>query len=652
MMLSTKNNQKVSTKTTDVILQVLGSFFLVYTVLRAYLLSFTWDESWTYLEFVRKAIIVPSDFNTMSANNHLLNTWLMRLSCHVFGLNEFALRLPNLLFHVLFIVFSAKIVRHLSSSVIIICSFLILNCNPFVLDFFSLARGYGISFGLMMVSLYYAYRFIEINRDYRAAFLAVFFAALATLANIGLLNYFIILAGILVIINGIAYKQSETKNILVLIKQTLVILSPLSVLYLIVPIIISEKKAGALFFGGNKGFWIDSVLTLIKETFYENSIFNLFVIPVGIGGVMVLLVSMVIVILELLKTKKQVLFNNLTFVFVVLVLCFFANMIQHYLLGILFPLDRTALFYYPLFVMVLLFLMDHLSLRFNRHVKGILILITLFMGINFIANANLSYAIKWKNEADVKAMIFFLKEYREADVGEQNNIRIGTTIFHESDINFYRNRFDLFWLNIADRNATYDITNDYYFISQEDLVKLPKIKYKVIMEFPRTKMALVSNEESWKKEIIYKRMIDFDKPMEGEPFNTLSDLVSVHGIHSSYTDSMNHYSDGFTYKIEDSLMKNKTAAVSFKAMVYLENMEADANMVISFERNGKPYSYSNMNIKDVVRRAKEWTPINLIIEAPKDINKDDLLKCYLWNLGKHPVFIDVMELKITAYNKK
>src|SRR5665213_1523943 len=154
-------------KTINITLWVIGILLFAYTISRAFLLSFTRDESFTYLEYVRKGILVLSHYNTTSANNHLLNTWLMELSSKIFGISEFSLRLPNVLAHTLFLIYSAKLVAKLNSNLLIIGSFLILNLNPFLLDFFSLARGYGLSIALMMASLYYAYIFIAENRNYK-----------------------------------------------------------------------------------------------------------------------------------------------------------------------------------------------------------------------------------------------------------------------------------------------------------------------------------------------------------------------------------------------------------------------------------------------------------------------------------------------------
>src|SRR4051812_20215111 len=69
----------------------------IYIIIRAAKLSLVWDEAYTFFEYVRNPNWFPHYYNYMSANDHLLNTWLMKCSVFLFGEGEFALRLPNVL---------------------------------------------------------------------------------------------------------------------------------------------------------------------------------------------------------------------------------------------------------------------------------------------------------------------------------------------------------------------------------------------------------------------------------------------------------------------------------------------------------------------------------------------------------------------------
>src|ERR1051326_3454816 len=123
-----------------------------YIVARVCMLSFTHDEAFTYLHYVRCSWETINHLTY--TNNHLLNTWLMKFCNNLFGNSEFSLRLPNVLSYILFLHFSRKLLLVVTDARLALGGWLFLNLNPFVLDFFSLARGYGISLGFFMMGLY------------------------------------------------------------------------------------------------------------------------------------------------------------------------------------------------------------------------------------------------------------------------------------------------------------------------------------------------------------------------------------------------------------------------------------------------------------------------------------------------------------------
>src|ERR1035437_1317124 len=328
MDLMEKDNKRI----TNSILFSVGFILFAYVIVRTYLLAFTWDESYSYLKFVKNGFMNLEHFDDMSANNHLLNTLLMIIFSKVFGVTELALRLPNVLAYLLFLIYSAKLVRHLSSKTLIIGAFLIINLNPFLLDFFSLARGYGLSMALMMGSLFYAYKFIQRKESYLGAFISVLFASLAILANFTLIIYFLSITGIFVLINYFRIMDDKTlsnqKRIILLIKENLLICSPLAILIFVGPIITNLNNAGALFYGGVSGFWRDTVFSLITGLVYGNPFMNHLRNGIQIGVVMVLITSLVMIFIQL-KTNKHSWKNSfLLFIATVVFLCFLANYAQ------------------------------------------------------------------------------------------------------------------------------------------------------------------------------------------------------------------------------------------------------------------------------------------------------------------------------------
>ena len=94
------------------IVTLLGAFFTWYLFTRSVLLSMTHDESGTTDMVVVPVIDImfsPSQFQT--ANNHILNTILLKASVLLFGYKEWAVRLPNVLSFLLYFISHLSILR-------------------------------------------------------------------------------------------------------------------------------------------------------------------------------------------------------------------------------------------------------------------------------------------------------------------------------------------------------------------------------------------------------------------------------------------------------------------------------------------------------------------------------------------------------------
>jgi hypothetical protein len=138
----------------------LSVFLLGYAAVRAARLALTCDEAHTYLEYIAPGPL--AFFRLDAANNHFLNSLLAKLSSLPAGTSELALRLPNLLALAAYLLFSFLILdRFIKRKAIVAGGFVLLAANPYLLDFFSLCRGYGISLACLMASLCFFFVFLE-----------------------------------------------------------------------------------------------------------------------------------------------------------------------------------------------------------------------------------------------------------------------------------------------------------------------------------------------------------------------------------------------------------------------------------------------------------------------------------------------------------
>jgi hypothetical protein len=168
-------------------------FFFTFAVARAALVPLTYDEAATYLRYIPGDILAVFNFDV--ATNHFLNTLLTKIAYLAGGNSEAVLRLPNLIGYAMYLWFSLLILRGLQDRVIAFAGFMLLNLNLYVLDFFSLTRGYGLSLSFLMGTIFFLLRFVTqlsrgaaVHRDLSRALL---FACGAVMANFTLLNVYL-----------------------------------------------------------------------------------------------------------------------------------------------------------------------------------------------------------------------------------------------------------------------------------------------------------------------------------------------------------------------------------------------------------------------------------------------------------------------------
>ena len=144
------------------------------------------------------------------ANNHPFNSLLMIGSTY-FGTSEIYLRLPNLIMGSLFLIASYKISIKSKFPEI---TFLILTFTPYLFEFFSLARGYGLSAVLIFFgTINYFYR--EWNK-YSILFSSIlFFFAIYSIfpSSIYVFSFFAV----------VTYSELKKKNIIIFLFSSLIV---------------------------------------------------------------------------------------------------------------------------------------------------------------------------------------------------------------------------------------------------------------------------------------------------------------------------------------------------------------------------------------------------------------------------------------------
>lgn len=125
----------------------------VYHLHRAWSASITTDEAFTANSFVAPPWL---DLLThYDANHHILHSFLCKLSITAFGWNELALRLPSLLGGFVLLYLAYRLAKRLfgdSPLHLVLCGWLAFH--PALLDWFSIARGYGLALTFMLAAVH------------------------------------------------------------------------------------------------------------------------------------------------------------------------------------------------------------------------------------------------------------------------------------------------------------------------------------------------------------------------------------------------------------------------------------------------------------------------------------------------------------------
>jgi hypothetical protein len=116
-------------------------------VIKAASADLTWDEAWTFLHYGRD----PLGFTRLDlANDHPLNSVLVWASTRLLGNSELIIRLPNVLAGGLYLAATARLVRGVRLKAL---AFAVCALQPYLIDYFSLARGYGLAVALVQCGL-------------------------------------------------------------------------------------------------------------------------------------------------------------------------------------------------------------------------------------------------------------------------------------------------------------------------------------------------------------------------------------------------------------------------------------------------------------------------------------------------------------------
>jgi hypothetical protein len=452
---------------------------LSYSAYRASNLSFTHDESLTY------TIVAYNSGWYFSANNHPLNTRLMRWCLRWLGDREWALRLPNVIAHAIYLTFGTLLLWELKEASFVVLGFALLNLNPFLLDFFSVARGYGLALGLSLGAFYFFKKALDevvFSRICLRLTAGLTFAALTTLANFAWINcYLALITGAFLILFLRRHTfQLRRYPLLVLV---LLFAANAWFTYNFAKRVLVLLRRGELYAGGPHGFFADTVYSLIDFALYQRGGLTTWVWPLMIFIVGVQLALGMTATWRTLK-NRQFAFSSLLVLVQLLVSS--AIVAQHIFLNSLYPMDRGALYFLPTTALLIAFTSNDIFVTsgsllrtFLRVVSAILCAAVLF---HFSTTANLTHTYTWWYDADTKKSV---TEMEKLFAGHRESVKVGNFWALEPSMNYYRLTRHYDWMLPVSRDQLSAPDNDVVYCFSGDVAALPT-GFTLVKEFPES----------------------------------------------------------------------------------------------------------------------------------------------------------------------
>jgi hypothetical protein len=499
-------------------LAIIACVFAV-NIYRAAHQSITADEAFTFDWYI------ANPFNwiliVFSTNNHVLHSLLCRLSVKALGLSEPTFRLPSLLGGLLYLAFVYKLCRHLfRNQWTFLFAVSALTLNPFIMDYLSVARGYGMALGFFIGALYFVIRFLD--DEPRAAnatrvSAAAILLALSVSANLILLIPVVALAGTLTLLRLVDRNQADgwKERLSWTIDRVWLPLAVIAALFVAIPLANEQSGSFRPTLYGQDSLRGTTLSLIQRSLFHQYGPYSTEAITANIGRpieiitrwVVPALLALVFAMLmpvcwRWLRARDVYRLGNLDRAYfligAVLAISLGVLVAAYYLAGLLYPIDRTAIYLVPLVTLEWMLLIERLLSQkalsekalphLNRAVgllAGAPVAIAILL---FLRGFTTSYYYEWRYDAGTKRIFHLLEGHNQFSGSKQ--MRLGVDWKLELSFNFYRQMYRAAWLARVTRDPPEAGGFDYYVLLPEDEEATRKLGLRVIYRDPISEQEL------------------------------------------------------------------------------------------------------------------------------------------------------------------
>ena len=357
-------------------------YWMLFLSLFAYAIARAWfvvpmlDELSTFFNYIRTGHY----FNTIErvdANNHILNSFVGHQWYRLFGDSFFLFRLSSVLSFPFYFFSLRYLVQKSISKPIGTLVFLSLVCIPWIFEYFSYTRGYGVSIAFFFTAIAFVLKWKSSKGwiDFAAILLCLGISIASNLTYLFPSLVLVVYTQLLFIIEG----NFNRRRILI---NTLLMFGWFATISPFVQYGFKLREANALWWGNQDGLWESTGKSLSKLVLFSGNV----------GVLYFIVVLMLFCAFYFIKGSiKQGLWSFVqrpeAMFFILFVGCLTGIVVMRYVLDVNYPMDRVAMYIVPLFIVCV---SVYLS---QQRVLKIALLGLLYFPLSFIYHINLSTSI-------------------------------------------------------------------------------------------------------------------------------------------------------------------------------------------------------------------------------------------------------------------
>ena len=469
----------------DILLLSSVTLVFLFVCIRAVCLDFTHDEAYSFLNIKQ---FWYAQF-LCNANSHWLNSGAMKIASLLGAESQWALRWFSIVCSCGLLIMAFYFITSLPKASLKFFAFSVCCLNPFVLDYFVLARGYVSGMFFECMAFYF---FIQCRRNYSAqkAFLALTSAGLAAIANFNFFYFFCAFSLVFFYENYFknGYKFFKNKTFywhgFIVIGFALLVLRAL---------LFIKRCSNDLLLG----------TTNLFEGYFTSAIDSLFYLNLGeknslliIPAILMLVWLILSVAIGLFSGKKH---QNQIYYYASLILVLFLGLqiINHVFAGVMYPYYRSALSLFPLICINLICFCNYISQR-NKLLNYIFLLTGILFASNFIKNVQFTHTFDFYHQSESKQCFDLVKKLGAKNVGMCHE-HFGVFINYYQPSDDYKYPFKGSQLNTYDESKDWvekDLLHEMDFLIlyppyNLSYYKKRAVKFKAVKMYPITKTVVL-----------------------------------------------------------------------------------------------------------------------------------------------------------------